>query len=323
MASPQEISRSGPEPPLPGDLTGLSHSTGAFNLFGLPRELRDKIYSYHLYRPGGVYYTAHADKEFWYSRERSDGICNLLIVSRQVYHEAFEVFCLTNTVALSTHYNPREGYKKPLAGLLRLFPDRVASSLTRVSNTYRDIVTRPVGMFGYAPSHVSIAQGGDGTGRYQKYNSAGETFVEILRDAHSLAQYFPKLVAFEAHWDPEHTFFEHPEQQGQVHGIAYFLKQGTDEGRIVTMWLEALRGWLQGQNVVPLGCVRFTLEGFAADGFGEELDMSMNEAYRALVKERSTGEDIEDSGRLWLEEMDSEQANRRRKGKGKKKSKHA
>lgn len=316
MDSPRKISRSSPEPPRPRDPTGPSQFTGAFKLFDLPRELRDKIYSYHLYRSGGVYYTAHAGKYYWDCRERCDDISNLFTVSRQVYSEAFEVFCLDNTVALSTYYSPREGYKKPLAGLLRLFPDRMASNLTRVSNSYRDIVSRPMSIRGYAPSHSSIAQGGDGTGGYRKYNSAGETFVEVLRDAHTLTQHFPKLIAFEAYWDPEHPFYEHPEQQGQVHRIAYFLKQGADGRHIVALWLEAMRGWLQAQNVVPLGCVRFALESFAADGFGLELDMLMNEAYKTLVKERNTGEDIEDSGRLWLEEMDREQA-RRKKGKKK------
>lgn len=166
----------------------MSQSTGAFKLFDLPRELRDKIYFYHLYRPGGVYYTAHANKDFWYHRERSNDISNLLTVSRQVYSEALEVFGLANTVVLSTYHSAREGYKKPLAGLLRLFPDRVASKLTRVSNTYHDVVVRPTGMYFTAPSHLSIDQGGDGTGRYQKYNTAGETFMEILRDAHTLKQ---------------------------------------------------------------------------------------------------------------------------------------
>lgn len=296
----------------------LTQWTGPFKLLDLPRELRDKIYYQYLYCPGYIYYTAHADKTFWESRTKSDDFPNLFTVSKQVHHEAFKVFCEANTVALAVHYNAREGYSKPLTGLLRLFPDRAAASLTRVSNTYRDVVPRPLGQWGYAPSHDSIAQGGDGTGRYQKHNSAGETFVEILRDAHILRQFFPKLTVFEADWYPEPPFYEYPEQLGQVRKIARLWKEGAEEGKITEIWFDTMQGWLQGKNVIPLSCVRFSLNGFAADGFEDDLDVLFNEAYVTLVKEQTTGDDIEDSGRAWLEAMDKEKTTRKKKKKGRK-----
>ncbi|EUC41803.1 hypothetical protein COCMIDRAFT_105193 [Bipolaris oryzae ATCC 44560] len=284
---------------------------GPFKLFDLPRELRDKIYYQYLYRPGRVYYTAH-DRPFWETYGKSDDFSNLFTVSKQVYHEAFNVFCEANTIALSVQYNPREDYSKPLTGLLRLFPERAAASLTRVSHTYRDIITRAVGKWGYAPSHGSIAQGGDGTGHYQKHNSAGETFVEILRDAEILRQFFPKLIVFEAGWFPEPPFHEYPEQLGPVRKIARLWKEGVEEGKIRDIWLDTMQGWLQGKSVVPLSCIQFSLNGYAADGFGDDLDVLFNEAYIALVKERTTEDDIEDSGRAWLEAMDKEKTTRKK-----------
>lgn len=293
----------------------LTQWTGPFRLFDLPRELRDKIYYQYIYRPGRIYYAAHTDKYFWESHTKSDGFANLLTVSKQVYHEAFNVFCEANTVALSVHYNSREGYSKPLTGLLRLFPERAAASLTGVSKTYRDVITRRMGQWGYAPSHEGIAQGGDGTGHYHKHNSAGETFIEILRDAHTLRQFFPKLTIFEADWYPEPPFHEYPEQLGQVRKIARLWKEGVEEGKIRDIWLDTMKGWLHGKNVVPLSCVTFSLNGFAADGFDNDLDVLFNEAYIALVKQWTTRDDIEDSGRAWLEAMDKEKTTRKKKGR--------
>ncbi|KAH7562917.1 hypothetical protein BM1_02437 [Bipolaris maydis] len=308
---PSKTNSSGPCP----DRFDTTEWTGPFKLFDLPRELRDKIYYQYLSRPGRIYYTAHTDKDFWRSHTKSDDFSTLFTVSKQVYHEAFNVFCEANTVALSVHYNAREGYSKPLAGLLRLFPERAAASLTRVSNTYRDVVPRLLGQWGYAPSHDSIARGGDGTGRYQKHNSAEETFVEILRDAHVLRQFFPKLTVFEADWYPEPPFHEYAEQLGQVRKIARLWKEGVEEGKIRDIWLDTMQGWLHEKNVVPLSCVRFSLNGFAADGFDDGFDVLFNEAYITLVKERTPGDDIEDSGRAWLEAMDKEKTTRKKKGR--------
>ena len=287
--------------------------TGAFKLFDFPQELRDEIYFHVLYRPWGVYYSAHGDKNFWEYKGICEDTQNLLVVSKQVYHEALKVFCLNNTVALSSKYNPRECYRKPLSGSLRLVPDRVASNLTRVSHTYRDAITRPHGAYGFAPSHTSIADGGDGTENFQKKQTAGQTFIEILRDAHTLTQYFPKLVGFEVVWYPEPLWLEFPQPKGQVRELALILKEGGDEKDVAAIWLETMRGWLQGQNVKPLSCVRLILEGFATDGFTYEFDTLANEAYRRLVKEYIAEADIEDSGRAWLEELGKEKTTRRKK----------
>lgn len=289
--------------------------TGAFKLFGLPQELRDEIYRYVLQRPDRTYYTAHVNQPFWWNwRIRSEDILNLFLVSKQVHQEAFDMFCRSNVIILSTPYgSDREGLAKPLQGQLRLFPERVARGLTKVRNTYNDIVDRPYGPHGDAPSHASIAMGGDGTEGYRKYNSSEETFHEILMDAHVLQEFFPKLQVFEVAWRPR--------VDGSITYKAEAMKYDTDTKREENLgtWLRLMRGWLQGGKVAPLGCVTFFFDGFEWNGYGERLDGLINEAYQIIVKEWKGPEvDIEDSGRLWLEEMGREQAARKGEKRGNK-----
>ncbi|KAB2104888.1 hypothetical protein AG0111_0g6501 [Alternaria gaisen] len=291
--------------------------TGAFKLFDFPRELRDRIYHYVVHIPGGVHYTTQTKRDLQ-DRPSSD-IVNLFLVSKQVYYEASQMFGRSNTVWLSSSYSPREGYRKPLTGLLRLFPDPAADALTSVSHVYHDTIARPLGMWGMAPSHDSIASGGDGTGHFHKRQKPGETFCEILRDAHVISQRFPKLKVFDAVWYVGLRFHEYPIPECVVHNIATFLRNYGSREEAVKMWLDLMRQWLQKGNVVPLGCVWFSVQGYSTDGFGSEMDEAANEAYQILVKESKDREDIEASGKMWLEDM--EEASRcRRKGKSGKKA---
>lgn len=274
-------------------------------MFALPRELRDKIYYYYMYRGGRLYYIYHPDRHFEPSIGKSEEIQNLLVVSKRVYAEVIKMMYLANTVILHKSDNRRQERVKPLPGLLRLFPDSVAENLTRVGHKYSDVVGKPWSRWGYRPRD------------YIKQNSSGQTFVEILLDAHLFKEYFPRLVLFEAGWYPEPPSAEHPQARGEVHWIAKALKEGTDESEIVAKWLVIMRRWLQGHGVVPLSCIEFWFDGYSADGFTAELDLLANEAYRKLVKERPP-DDIEDSGRLWLEELEKDETTRRKKGRKKK-----
>jgi len=289
--------------------------TGSLKLFDFPRELRDEIYRHVLHRPDGVYHTAHVNRgsDFWWNRGRADDIPNLFLVSKQVYQEAFETFCRCNTVILSIPYcSQREGLAKPLWGQLRLFPERAAKELTQVKDTYHDMIYRPSGPYVHAPSHASIAEGGDGTEEYRKDNSSGETFCEILRDAHVFQDFFPKLRVFHASW--------HPRRNGPVDHCTEVTKSKTDREELIAIWLGLMREWLQSGNVVPLACVRFSFKEFVWSGYVERLDEIVNEAYQKVVREwKAPGVDVEDSGRLWLEEMDKEQTSKEKKMRRRKK----
>ncbi|KAG9195182.1 hypothetical protein G6011_00302 [Alternaria panax] len=133
------------------------------------------------------------------------------------------------------------------------------------------------------------------TGRFHKRQKPGGTFLDSLRAVHVISERFPKLKVFDA-------------------------KDGSRKNA-VDMWLSLMRRWLQKGNVVPLGCVWLNVQGFRADGFGEELDEAANEAYQILVKESKHREDTKASGKMWLEKME-ETSMRERKGKGEKKAAH-
>jgi len=289
--------------------------TGSLKLFDFPRELRDEIYRYILHRPQGVYHTAHVSGDFWWNRGRIDEILNLFLVSKQVYQEAFEMFCRCNTFILSLLYcSRRESLAKPLWGQLRLFPDRAAKELTQVKDTYNDIIYRPRGPYGHAPSHADTAMGGDGTGEYRKNNSSGETFLEILRDAHIFQDFFPKLQVFHALWNPR--------ADGPLSQYTEAIKWKTDREELIATCLDLMRVWLQNGDVVPLACVRFSCKWIIYSAYVERMEEIVNEAYQTVVREWKTpGVNVEDSGRVWLEEMDKEQTAREKKKKRGKKAK--
>jgi len=303
-------------PPWSLDRVQLPKWTGAFKLFDFPRELRDRIFHYVVYRPEGIYYNAHRNPDLKDIGPCEDAI-NLFLVSKQVYHEAMQAFGRSNTIALSAKYSPREGLHKPPSGLLRLFPDRAAATATKIRHLYHDTVPRPYGRYGIAPSHNSLFDGGDGTGHFRKRQQPGLTFLEILRDAHILTQHFPKLSTFEAAWEVGPGFYEYPIPECVVRDIATFLYKGGSHEEAVDMWLHLMRGWMQGANVVPLACIWFECRGFGADGFGEDMDDAANEAYQKVVKELQNREDIEASGALWLEEMEEASRSGKKKSKGK------
>lgn len=286
--------------------------TGAFKLFDLPQELRDRVYHYVVHVPRDIYYNTQTKGGF--QNTSSSDIVNLLLLSKQAHHEALQTFGRSNTVALSSRSSPREGYRKPITGLLRLFPDPAADALMNVSHLYHDTVTRHISTWGMAPSHDSIASGGDGTGHFYKRQEPRETFLEILRDAHVISQRFPKLKLFNAGWYVGPSFHEHPVPEWVVHNIATSLKNYGSWEEAVEMWLDLMRQWLQKGNVIPLGCVWFDVQGFYADGFGSEMNEAANKAYQTLVAESKHREDIESGGKMWLEEM-GEAGRRKRKGK--------
>ncbi|KAE8854001.1 hypothetical protein HRS9122_00993 [Pyrenophora teres f. teres] len=285
---------------------------GVFNLFGLPRELRDEIYRHVLQRPSGVYYARHFSRgfDFWWNRGKVDDLVNLSLVSKRVHEEAFETFCRCNTFILALPYcNERDGLRKPLRGQLRLFPDRAAGELIQVKNLYHDVVDRHLSYWGPAPSHGSAAEGGDGTENHRKDDTSQDTFYKILRDAYVFQEFFPNLLVFHAQW--------HPRMDGPMDRIAESMGTNTNREECVAMWIKLMREWLENGNVVPLACVRFNLDGTIYRGYDERVDELANEAYQKIVREWKTSEvDIEESGKLWLEEMDKEQlAKKVKKGK--------
>jgi hypothetical protein len=210
------------------------------------------------------------------------------ICSKQVYQEAYEILSRHNTVILGGGNTKRERYNKSLTGLLRLFPCTPARNVTRVRLGYNDQLMRISSQWGGAPSH---GPRGDNTERFAKRQFPSETFIDILRDAHVLSQFFDKLRVFEACWSLQER---------------RFLQEGT----------EGIERWMgkctQKGYVVPWDGVRFKLWVWEKLGL-EEQERCLNEAYRMLVKGH-TNDKIEDSGRVWLEEMPEGKGREKKKG---------
>ncbi|KAF2194209.1 hypothetical protein K469DRAFT_744881 [Zopfia rhizophila CBS 207.26] len=98
--------------------------TAAFTLFDLPRELRDRIYFYTLYRLNGV--TRLNRRARIHSVHGLIDI-SLLLVFRHVHAEAAEAFYRCNSICLGYEYR-----RKPLEGSLRLFPSPYAGMVQHV-----------------------------------------------------------------------------------------------------------------------------------------------------------------------------------------------
>jgi hypothetical protein len=249
--------------------------TGPFALFDFPRELRDLIYHHAVSRPKGLHHTAHVnnDQYFWYNKDSSLDIANFLCTSRQVCNEAYHIFCRNNTIILGDGNTTRERYNKPLTSLLRLFPCVPARNLTRIRLSYYDEVTRLWGKWGCAPGHGAA---GDGMEGYAQQQYSSDTFVDILRDAHTLASFFDKLRVFEACW---------------------FMRDVGVTEKDVAGGVKWMQGCLEKGYVEPWEGVRFRLE------IDKVQEVCLNEAYGVLVRESKHGGNIEDSGRVWLEEL--------------------
>jgi hypothetical protein len=201
-------------------------------------------------------------------------------------------------VILGSGNSTRERYNKPLTGLLRSFPCTPAKNLTRIRLSYHDEMTRSWGQWGYAPSH---GPNGDNTERFAKRQFRSQTFIDILRDAHILSQFFDKLRVFEVCWgvrSHDHSFpmvlIANNEEVVEAEGIVQWMRECTEKG-----------------YVVPWEGVRFKLEAMEWLGMKRQEGV-LNEAYRVLMRESRGKRDIEDSGRVWLEEMGEEGGKRRR-----------
>ncbi|KAH9871048.1 hypothetical protein J1614_006622 [Plenodomus biglobosus] len=253
--------------------------TGAFQLFSFPRELREKIFFHYLHRPQGYTWARYsAPRHFSPSQHPAVDVTRLLLTSRQVYAEARDVFCRYSTVYLSR--DPRATYGKRLDDILRHFPYRPSRALQCVGNVYWS----------------------DSTWGNEK--GAPDSFLQILRDAHEMKAQFPRLRVFKVRYGVQHL--------SDAEALLVDCKW-SDERKVAKM-LHWMRSVVAGSNVVPPAWVRWELFGQwqevgRCDEWGREIgpcverdQSSMNKAYRLLVREWSGVDDLEESGRKWIEE---------------------
>ncbi|KAH7371347.1 hypothetical protein BKA66DRAFT_370228, partial [Pyrenochaeta sp. MPI-SDFR-AT-0127] len=262
--------------------------TGCFDILSFPRELRDRIYYYCLYRPDGIVYNRNTVRTFPF--DHPENMTALFQTSRQVYKEAFQVFCRYNTITFTTrnHWS-RRTMRGGLAGTLRLFPSKHADMLQCVRKEYSEYFT-------------SFASWEDS---YPEDNP-GRVFLQMLRDAWTFKSFFPRLRKFTVRWNVWSHYFEN--------NRLVFDKKTEDEK--TKIWLNWMRHSIKQGNVVPMRGLRFEFDNSCWDNPMQEHAAALNEAYERLLKEtapfRDEAAELEESGRKWLEATSSETRKQRK-----------
>ncbi|KAF2034241.1 hypothetical protein EK21DRAFT_57040 [Setomelanomma holmii] len=273
-------------PPLP-------KWTGSFALFAFPRELRDRIYFYYLHRPKGVIYHRKTHRNFPFT-DHSEDITSLFLTSQQVYSEALQVFCRHNQIEIKQSGYSKYGSKDStaLAGTLGLFPDKPGRLVQRVRKPYREYMH----MYG---SHDNDLLG----------QKARDAWLQMLRDAYTFKNFFPKLREFTVCWEANPRFFA-PQDN--------LAEEKTEEEK-VRIWLGRMKKWMEGRNVVPPRWVRFELGSGWKQSEVQHHTEALNRAYARLTREGASWDEqqtmLEESGRKWLEDVSRKTSRKRKKSK--------
>ena len=263
---------------LPSNPTQQHKWTGTFALFSFPRELRDQIYFWYLLRPGPIPYTRHTTRSFPF--DAPEELTSLLCTSRQVYTEAFPIFYRYNAVNFGR--NTYDHRSKRLDGVLRLFPAGPAQVLQRATNEYASY-----------PSS-------------RNPETAGDVWLQMLRDAHVMKAFFPKLREFTAGFT---TGLLRLQDEGVVLGG---VERSYEEK--VELWLEWMRRYVKKGSVVPVEWLRVELKNSYREPWLVENQGLMDEAYARLLKETSGfRSEYEESGPLWVEESWNEGTKKRKR----------
>ncbi|KAH9880409.1 hypothetical protein IAQ61_000700 [Plenodomus lingam] len=253
--------------------------TGAFRLFSLPRELRDKIYLHYLHRPSDYTWTRYSRARNFAPKQRpADDVMSLLLTSRQVHAEAWDVFCRYSTVYLNR--DPRDIYAKRLDDILRYFPYRPSRTLQCVGSVYWSNST------------------------WGNENGAPDSFLQILRDAHEMKAQFPRLRIFSVRYGAH----------GPSDAEPLLVDCNWSEQRKIAKMLDWMRHVVAQSNIEPPAWVRWKLFGHwrQDEPFTERDQNSMGKAYGLLVRECSGRSACEDSGSKWIEETSRLGGRRRR-----------
>ncbi|KAH3970603.1 hypothetical protein HBH51_114800 [Parastagonospora nodorum] len=272
LQRPEWILTPAKKPPI------LPKWTGSFTLLAFPRELRDKIYYHYIYRPEGVLFRRNTARCYLFDDRPEDRI-SLFLTCRQVYDEAWQVFCRYNAVHLPARQdwgNPRTNFKT-LDGTLRVFPDKPARSLQRISLSFMQYMF----MYRYRTERDQL--------------TAGEAFVQILRDAYTVKFTFPKLRECIVFFDTYHDFFGLDSRTFQIPGA-------DDEEK--TQWaFNLMKRFVGPITVVPPSWLVFRFNPDWHYEYFKHQEGIWNAGYQRLVREYADKDEaLENSGKKWIEE---------------------
>jgi hypothetical protein len=199
----------------------------------------------------------------------------LFLVSRQVYYEALQIFFMENIVKIK--------YRPHLAGTLRLFPDKAARILQRIKIDYRPGAWHSLD-------------------RRRGFSGSWE---QILTDSSHTKEFFPSLREFSAVW---HVNYYDLNNAG-----LYFEGKSLQEGS--ELWAHFLRASHAEHKLVPSEWLKVEF-AYEYNDRHKQWQVSFDEALRIFRKEvGGQEEDLEASGRKWLEEAfgDGKRINRRQR----------
>lgn len=287
-----------------------------FPLLSLPRELRDLVYFHAL--PHTLKYQQptskalsrwqlHAEMD-WPRRPReSHPHLFLFLVSRQVHLEAQEMLFRATTITLPPGTRLPWRIKRfqrderlPLRSVLASISAPAAALLTKIHREY------------CGDTDVFFRDG--------EIDDAFGMWAHVVSEARILGDCFPRLGKFFVEWQ---TF------EKQIASRFWHLVAGVDPG-----WREAERqthveevaglfvGWLEScvgnKGLVPPAWLRIEFawneQVLERDKYGMKLlQDALKLAHRLFAQRRLTGDERDDSGRVWLEGL-SEKRKRGRKG---------
>ncbi|KAF3044971.1 hypothetical protein E8E11_007232 [Didymella keratinophila] len=319
--TPAPVSFKFPEDPTPkADLT-------PFPFLSLPRELRDQVYSYCL--PHTLKYRQPSSKAtaWWESPPRlveQLPHLSIFLACRQLHDEASETLWRTCSIVLPTRYPPRRNHRLgtkhfqhderlPLHLTLSSFPSSAARMVTRVSKQYQEHTPR------YRDMWLLAAK------QQIEVDEAFAMWTHIVSESLILRDYFPRLRSFEV----ECNAF-----QRQVTDRWWCRVDGLNPNGLDPLWTESERrkkvetvahvlvSWLrscgEGKACVPPVWLSIRFDWMKqvreTDKFGMKvLEDGLTLAHRLFAKKTPSREEMEASGRVWLEGL-SETRKRGRKG---------
>jgi hypothetical protein len=135
----------------------------------------------------------------------------------------------------------------------------------------------------------------------------GEGFVQMLRDAYVFRDTFPRLREFRVDFCGYQDFFRT--------SSTFEIQGATDEEKIENC--NKFFNWLlAGNKIVPPKWFRFHFERNWYCVHLKEQEDVWNEALARLTRQKKASDgDIEESGRLWIEEMAEKRHRRKRSGR--------
>ncbi|PSN70842.1 hypothetical protein BS50DRAFT_268754 [Corynespora cassiicola Philippines] len=248
--------------------------TGTFRLYDFPRELRDAIYFHLLFRPRGITYRPGSTLAWPFE---DNAFQCVFVTSRQVYEEALEVFFRYNTLHLSR--------STLTPGKMRLFPDKTAGIVQKVQ------VDCSLVWEWYKPSSYN-------------FNKLWQT---SLKQALLAERFFPRLRDYKVVWQSHSVHLN----SGVTLDPMDKMSDKPEEAQL-SMWLQWLRDAFERDRLTPPKWLRVHLQGdhaHAQASFNQALD-----SFRAELASRpGREEELEQSGRRWIEEYWPESKRRTRK----------